>query len=498
MDISQLLDSIKELTVEISPLPEMDITGIEMNSQKVQAGFIFIAVPGYTFDGHQFIADAIQRGAAVIVGEQSLNLAVPYIRVTNSRQAVARMASALYGYPAGKHKLIGVTGTNGKTTVSYMLKHILDVAGLSCSLLGTVSYIISGESVKSGHTTPDAIQLQKLLAKSRDEFVIMEVSSHALDQYRVECLEFDVAVFTNLGHDHLDYHGTMDKYYAVKSSLFHNHLKKAGKAIISHLDEWGFKLSQSLTDKQIDVFTIGDSSHNDICIDEMELAEESRFTLTDGSSQHPISLPYPGVHNIYNAALAFSAAKLIGIPEEIIIKALATFDGVPGRFERYAHPSGATFVIDYAHTRDAVEYCLMTAQKLGAKRISHIYGFRGGRDTTKREQIVQTSALMSDNFTLTFDDLNGVEEDTMKSELAQLADRFGNGKGKVIADRTIAILNAWMDAGEGDWVFITGKGPEPYKELFSLPASSDKEMIEQLIKGNRFIANEGEQRSFLM
>ncbi|RFU60077.1 UDP-N-acetylmuramoyl-L-alanyl-D-glutamate--2,6-diaminopimelate ligase [Bacillus sp. V59.32b] len=482
MEISQLLESIKELTVQIPAIPEIDITGIEMNSQKVQDGFIFIAVPGYTFDGHLFIEDAIQRGAAVIVGEHGLDLAVPYIRVTNSRKAVARLASTFYGYPASKHKLIGITGTNGKTTISYMLKHILDVAGLSCSLLGTVSYIINGEKVKSGHTTPDAIELQKLLAKSDDEFVIMEVSSHALDQFRVECLEFDLAIFTNLGHEHLDYHHTMENYFSVKSSLFHNYLKKGGKAIINHLDEWGVKLSQSLLVKQIDMITIGNPPHNDICIDEIEIGQGSRFRLTDGSNQHPVNLTFPGVHNMYNAALAFSAAKLVGIPEETIIRALATFDGVPGRFEIYAHPSGATFVIDYAHTRDAVEYCLQTAQSLGAKHISHIYGFRGGRDTTKREQIVQTSAVMSDNFTLTFDDLNGVEEDSMEIELMRLADRFGNGRGKVIPDRTLAILYAWLDAREGDWIFITGKGPESYKELFSLPASSDREMIETLMQ----------------
>ncbi|MDQ0217334.1 UDP-N-acetylmuramoyl-L-alanyl-D-glutamate--2,6-diaminopimelate ligase [Peribacillus cavernae] len=498
MEIIPLLHSIKELIVKIPPIPEYNITGIEMNSRHIDKGYIFTAIPGFTYDGHDYIDDAIQRGAAAIVGEKDLDLSVPYIQVTNSREAVARLAGSFYGHPSKRLKLIGVTGTNGKTTTAYMLKHILNQAGFSCALLGTVSYIINGENVESANTTPDAIQLQKLLAKSKDEYVIMEVSSHALDQRRVEGIEFDFGIFTNLSHDHLDYHHSMENYFSVKASLFLAFLKKGGKAIINHLDEYGARLSKLLQMKQITAFTVGKAAHNDIRIDNVEISEGSCFTLTGGGVQHRVDMTFPGIHNVYNAALAFSTAKLIGIPEEDIIEALESFDGVPGRFEMYSHPAGATFVIDYAHTLDAVEYCLKTAKQLGAKRIAHIYGFRGGRDISKREKIVKKSAEMCNYFILTFDDLDGMKEDVMEKELRQLASQYGGGKGKVIPDRTLAILEAWLDACDGEWVIITGKGPEYYKEIFTMPAHSDKEMIEALLHDPGLPSSDGGNGEFLM
>ncbi|RFU66550.1 UDP-N-acetylmuramoyl-L-alanyl-D-glutamate--2,6-diaminopimelate ligase [Peribacillus glennii] len=484
MKLSQLIAAIKEIAVQIPSIPEIHATGIETNSQKMQEGYIFVAIPGFVHDGHDFIGHAIQRGAAAIVGEKNENLSVPYIRVTDSRAAAAKLAGAFYENPAKKHKLIGITGTNGKTTISYMLRHILAEAGLSCSLLGTVAYIINGENKKSSHTTPDAIQLQKLLAESEDEYIIMEVSSHSLDQSRVEGIEFDLGIFTNLCHDHLDYHHTMENYFQIKASLFLKHLKRDGRAVINQLDEWGVRLTNLLHMEQKKIFTVGKSSHNNMRIGRMNTSEKSIITLNEDGKKHIVHLSFPGLHNGYNAALAFAAAKLIGIPEEKIIRALERFDGVPGRFEMYAHPAGATFVIDYAHTQDAVEYCLNTARHFGAKHISHIYGFRGGRDPSKRKHIVEASAGMSDSFILTFDDLNGVNGDSMATELEQLAIQYGNGKGKVVSDRTVAISEAWENAQAGDWVFITGKGPELYKEMFSFPAHSDREMIETLLQDN--------------
>ncbi|PLT34426.1 UDP-N-acetylmuramoyl-L-alanyl-D-glutamate--2,6-diaminopimelate ligase [Bacillus sp. V5-8f] len=486
MKLSKLVGAAKELAVQIPPIVDVNVTGIEMNSKKIEQGYLFIAIPGFMHDGHDFIEDAIQRGAAAIIGEKAVNLSVPYIQVTDSRTAAARLASAFYGFPARKHKLIGITGTNGKTTTSYMLRHILSEAGYSCSLLGTVAYIINGEHKKSSHTTPDPIKLQKLLADSKDEFVIMEVSSHALDQARIEGIEFDVGIFTNLRHDHLDYHHTMENYFRTKASMFMKHLKKDGHAVVNQLDEWGVRLSNLLEMEQRKIFTVGKSVYNHIQLGCIHISEKSSIQLYHSNKKYTLNLSFPGLHNGYNAALAYAAAKTIGIGDETIIQALESFKGVPGRFEVYSHPAGATFVVDYAHTQDAVEYCLKSAKQLGAKHISHIYGFRGGRDPSKRKHIVEASAGMSDSFILTFDDLNGINGDVMINELEQLAAHYGMGKGKVISDRTVAISEAWQNAKAGEWVFITGKGPERYKEMFSIPARSDQEMIETLLMDQSF------------
>ncbi|WP_409305160.1 UDP-N-acetylmuramoyl-L-alanyl-D-glutamate--2,6-diaminopimelate ligase [Peribacillus sp. SCS-155] len=479
MKLSQLVQSISENVLHYQDDQDIEISGLEMNSRKVGPGTVFVAIPGFTHDGHEYIEDAIKNGAAAIIGEIPQTLSVPYIQVADSRKALARAASAFYGFPSRKHKLIGITGTNGKTTVSYMLKHILNTAGRTCSLFGTVTYSINDESYKPANTTPDSLQLQRLLAKSNDEFVVMEVSSHALHQSRVEAIEYDFAIFTNLSHDHLDYHQTMEEYFKVKAGLFLNHLNSDGKAILNHFNEWGIRLSRLLGATQTAAVTLGRTGSNPYTIREWS-PFGGTFTLMEKNEAHTIEIGMPGIHNVYNAAMAFMAAREIGIPADVIISALKSFEGVPGRFEVFPHPSGARFIVDYAHTTDAVEYCLRTARSFGAKQVSHIYGFRGDRDVSKRAHMVKTSASYSDRFILTFDDLNGVDPKHMVEELEQLTEGWGNGKGLVISDRTLAIIKAWEEADEGHWVFITGKGPEAYKEEFLLPFQSDRDLIDFL------------------
>lgn len=481
MKLSKVLEALGGCLKKYQNDTDPEVGGIQMDSRKVKQGDLFVAIDGFQIDGHKFIDEALEKGAVAVIGENELRLSVPYIQVFDSRLALGRAASAFYNHPSRKHTVIGVTGTNGKTTVSYILKHILEQAGKSCSLLGTVSYVINNEVYKPSNTTPDALQIQELIAKSDDEFIVLEVSSHALKQYRIEGLELDYGLFTNLSHDHLDYHPTIEDYFEAKTMMY-NYMKPQGTAVVSRLSKWGDELADILAAKEIPVYSIGYDDSFDLRIMDIKLNGETRFEIKIGGVIYPLTFPSPGLHNVYNAAMAFLTATKIGISTDVITEALKSFPGVPGRFEMISHPEGATFIVDYAHTKDAIEYCLQAAKEHKAVKITHIFGFRGERDKTKREDMVKASAAMSDEIILTFDDLNGIPEDEMIAELTELNERFGRNKGRVITDRTLAIRDAWENVQEGDWVLITGKGPEEYKTNYKLPTSSDKETLMYLQK----------------
>ncbi|MFF3099927.1 UDP-N-acetylmuramoyl-L-alanyl-D-glutamate--2,6-diaminopimelate ligase [Viridibacillus arvi] len=454
---------------------DVDIEGIATNSSLVRPNDIFVAIPGFRVDGHQFIDAAIQAGASVVVGEKDLkDLIVPYVRVSNSRLALAQMACQFYGNPSRNKIVIGITGTNGKTTTTYMLKYILENCGRSCSLFGTVQNVVNGKPLPSVNTTPDALELQKQIAMSEDEFIIMEVSSHGLSQYRVEGVEFDYCLFTNLDKEHLDYHKDMEAYFSVKASLF-DQLKPNGLAIINQMDNWGKKLADLLTSKGYQVFLVGDQSYHDLQI--IHLQSGISTVSFKGNQSVELSLNILGKHNILNASMAFLTALLIGIPQQKVVYALEKFPGVPGRFEMLQHPNGAMVVIDYAHTADAFYQCLQTAREEGANRVFHVFGFRGDRDKEKRRDMVSVSKEISDVHILTLDDLNDVPYEEMEQALYALKDG-----GYVISDRTIAIKEVLEHAHKGDWVCITGKGAEDYQQKFRLPTASDKETVEFLFQ----------------
>lgn len=461
---------------------DVDIEGIATNSSLVSPNDIFVAIPGYRVDGHQFIDDAIRAGASVVVGEKEIkDLMVPYVRVPNSRLALAKMACQFYGNPSRNKVVIGITGTNGKTTTTYMLKYILETYGKSCSLFGTVQNVVNGKALPSINTTPDALELQKQFAMSEDEIIIMEVSSHGLSQYRVEGVEFDYCLFTNLDNEHLDYHRDMEAYFSVKASLF-DQLKPDGLAIINYLDSWGKKLADQLTHKGCKIYSLGDKSHHDLQIVNYKPGVS---TIAFGNQSLELRLNILGKHNLINASMAFLTALSIGIPQHKIVYSLETFPGVPGRFEVLHHPKGATVVIDYAHTADAFYHCLQTAREEGANRVFHVFGFRGERDTEKRREMVSVSKEISDVQILTLDDLNNVPYEEMEQVLYTLSDG-----GYVISDRTLAIKEVLEHTHKGDWVCITGKGAEDYQQKFRLPTASDKETVQFLFRQSDQSANQ--------
>ncbi|PRS26214.1 UDP-N-acetylmuramoyl-L-alanyl-D-glutamate--2,6-diaminopimelate ligase [Bacillus sp. RJGP41] len=468
MKLYTLLEPIKENVSD--PILNIDIERISTSSSSVGPKDLFVAIPGYRVDGHDFVHHAIEAGASVILGEKDLkDLPVPYIQVPNSRLALARIACQFYGNPSRKKIVIGITGTNGKTTTSFMLKHILEESGRSCSLFGTVKNVVNGQVSPSINTTLDALELQQQLSASEDEFIIMEVSSHGLSQYRVEGVEFDYCLFTNLDHDHLDYHRDMEEYFSVKASLF-NQLKPQGNAVINHYNSWGEQLADRLTSEGYNMFSIGDGRHHDLRINKCESGVPS-FSF-EKNQDFELNLKIIGSHNILNASMAFLTARKIGLPSNQIIQALEIFPGVPGRFEILHHPNGATIVIDYAHTADAFYHCLQTARGKEAKRIFHIFGFRGNRDVEKRRGMVSVSREISDVSILTLDDLNDVPYEEMEQDLYDLVQQE-----YVIPDRTLAIKKVLEQVIDGDWVFITGKGAEAYQQSFQIPTGSDKETV---------------------
>ncbi|WP_185971039.1 UDP-N-acetylmuramoyl-L-alanyl-D-glutamate--2,6-diaminopimelate ligase [Alkalicoccobacillus porphyridii] len=477
MQLAHLLNSLG-LNYTVPDL--IEITGIANNSKEVKPGNLFVAISGHEADGHKYIDHAISLGAVAIIGERNLpDMTVPYIQVKNSRKTLALVAKQYY-YPKNTKTFIGITGTNGKTTTAFMLRHILENNGMTCSLFSSVYNEVNGEKNASKNTTSDSLELYKQLANSQDQIVILEVTSHALIQHRVEGIEFDCCIFTNLSQDHLDYHLNMEDYFEAKRLLF-TMLKPAGKAIINTNNDWGLTLAADLERRHIQTIKLfGEEQDFHLELEQVTYIKDlMQIVITAQQQQgYMMHLSVLGEHNALNATMAFVTALQLSIPVNLAISALESFRGAPGRFERYKHPKGGEVVIDYAHTEDAFFYCLTTAKKLGARRIFHVFGFRGNRDTTKRQSMIDVSLELSDFIILTLDDLNNETSTTLK---AQLETYDLNNKGTIITDRISAIKKAWSMMEEGDWLFITGKGQEPYQQTVTHPRS-DGEVVEMLLK----------------
>lgn len=476
MKLHQLL---QPLNITPQNLPDLEVSGIQFQSNKVKNGNIFVAIKGLQDDGHKYINEAIEKGAIAIIGERPIILnSVPYFQVSDTREALAKLASTFYHHPSKTHKMIGITGTNGKTTTSYIIKHLLNAFDRSCALISTVENFINGKSYPSTATTPNALELQHLLKKSDDEYVVLEVSSHGLHQKRVEGIAFDYAVFTNLTHEHLDYHNSLDDYFQVKSGLFQK-LKSDGKAIIFSNCPWGRRLIKKLRCENIPVYTYGSSLDDDLQYIS-RVGNTIKVSWLNMLWEFELSLP--GKYNVYNCLAAILVALLEGVSISMIKQSLKHFRGVPGRFQIYRHPSNIHFIIDYAHTPDGLEKFLKAVKQLSYKRIIHIFGFRGNRDITKRGLMLNISNQYSQQTILTIDDLNGVQKETMIHQLEELLKNYGCEHTVIISDRTLAIKYAWDLAKAGDVIVITGKGPELYQEKFQLPARSDTETIHYLFR----------------
>ena len=481
MRLSELLRET-QCTRMVLPKEEVDIKGINIDSRLVQEGDVFIAVRGTQTDGHQYIAAAEEKGAVAIVCEKTpekLSPNVAYITFPNVQSIAGKLATAFYGNPSQKLKLVGVTGTNGKTTIATLLYELFRKMGHRCGLLSIVCNYIDGTPYPSTHTTPDAISLNRMLAQMVDagcEYAFMEVSSHALAQERTGGLEFAGAIFTNLTRDHMDYHETMENYLKAKKSFFDN-LPRHAFAITNLDDKNGPVMVQNCRGD------IKNYSTRTICDYRARLLETHLDGMLLEFNNREFATLLTGRFNISNLLAIYGAAIELGKDAEEVLRIMSTLKPVSGRFEALHSPEGFSAIVDYAHTPDAIKNVLSTVNDVlrGRGNIITVVGAGGNRDKGKRPLMAAEAAKASDRVILTSDNPRNEEpQDIINDMLAGLSDEMKR-KTISIVDRREAIRTACALAQKGDVVVVAGKGHENYQEIQGVRHHfDDKEVINEI------------------
>jgi UDP-N-acetylmuramoyl-L-alanyl-D-glutamate--2,6-diaminopimelate ligase len=474
MIISAISDA---LSATLSGPSSGDATDVAHDSRQVREGTLFAAIKGATVDGHRFIDDVMRRGAAGIISEYDPpeGFAGAWLKVADTRVALAKAASIISGEPSHKLDLVGVTGTNGKTTTTYLCYALAEAAGVKPAMLTTVEYRIGEKSEEAIRTTPEASDTNRFLKQAVDEgcgFAAMAASSQAIDLHRCDWLRFRVAIFTNLTQDHLDYHGTMENYFDAKKKLFDGRLgQRPGASVINIDDEWGARLAKELRGDGQRVVTISQLAGGtptapvaDLVAENIEvsLLSGTTFTLRTKDGERQIGSPLVGRPHVYNMLTATAAALELGYGLDSIVNGLAKCVGAPGRFERVPHEGDFAVVVDYAHTDDALHNTLRTARPLTTGRVITVFGCGGDRDKTKREPMGRVAGDNSDVVFITSD--NPRTEDPLKIiEAIEVGIKSTGKEFRSISDRRLAIREAIKEAKTGDVVIIAGKGHENYQ-----------------------------------
>lgn len=506
MKLSEILTSLAPIGSGVDGVPvfeddDMDpvIGSIHYDSREVMPGGLFVAIPGFKVDGHDFADDAVERGAVVIVAEKPVDVPAAVIRVSDSRKAMAAISAAFFDNPGETLTVIGITGTNGKTTVTYMIESVLKTAGHQVGVIGTINYRYAGKTVDSSRTTPESLDLQRILSEMREAgvtHVILEVASHGIDLHRIDFIDFDVATFTNLTQDHLDYHGDMDHYWACKQRLFTEFLRNGPKsgtatAVINRDDARGKELYSRLPDPKLSVGREPDCDVRAI-----------RFSSDLNGIAATISVPggkldlktrLVGHYNLENLLCAAGTAVALDVPSAFIAEGLNRAPSAPGRLEAVADPSGRFVYVDYAHTPDALENVLNALNAVKTRRLICVFGCGGDRDRRKRPLMGGTANRLSDLTVVTSDNprseapmtiiqdiLEGIEA---PAEAVLSAEDWQHAPFKtgivVEPDRRSAIRLAILAADPGDIVLIAGKGHETYQIVGNrtLPFDDRKEAM---------------------
>ena len=470
--------------------PSEQIEGLAYRSDRVCPGDMFFCIVGFTVDGHSYAQDAIDRGAKVLVVERKVYLAdatdVTEVVVSDSRKAMAVVASNFYDHPSAAMKLVGVTGTNGKTTTTYLVDHISRSVGKRTGVIGTVGNTICDVHEKSEHTTPESPDLQKLFARMREagcDVVSMEVSSHALDLVRTWGTDFAVTAFTNLTQDHLDYHHTFEAYFEAKSLLF----SKAypARRVINVNDKWGKTLLRRCTENGDNVITTGFDASAQIHPVEVEYgAASTTVTLEVRGARHTFTYPLVGRFNVENVMTAFGIALQLGFSAEGIISALEDAAPVPGRLERVRaeQDGGISVYVDYAHTPDALEKAISSVKALTDRRTIVVFGCGGNRDSSKRS-IMGKASLAADYVVITSDNPRKENPQAIIDDIVS-GMASGSGRFEVVADRREAIARAIALAQPGDAILLAGKGHEDYQIIGDEVLSFDDRLVaaEELVR----------------
>lgn len=455
---------------------DAQIVGLTHDSRAVQPGFLYVAIPGLTHHGIEFLAEAVSRGAVAVASDAHgceilAKENFPWLKLSSPRADMATIAAELYGNPQSKLRIIGVTGTNGKTTVTQMMQSLLSEHGSSVGTIGTLGAFIGEYKIPSARTTPESTDLFSILAEmvaKNVDTVCMEVSSHALELERVAGITFDLAIFTNLTQDHLDFHGTMEHYFWAKAKLFTGGKSKI--AVIYRDDNWGRQLL-NVTDAE-SIISVGQDGDWQITSAKTELAGSTTFTLHGPSGVYSIELPMYGLFNAVNASLCLAACANLGIDPDEVKVAFANLAQVPGRMQIVGQRNGALALVDYAHTPDAVEKVLSEIRNANPTRLITVLGCGGNRDSSKRAIMGQVSAELSDVLIITDD--NPRFEDPAEIRSAIFEGTVGLPTQVIeIGDRRAAINHALSIAQTGDVIAVLGKGHELGQEANGVIAEFD-------------------------
>jgi len=473
----------KDLDSLLSGLPVISKTGgngivvcgITADSRKVRPGDLFICIPGEKYDGHAFIGEAIARGAAAIVGQGDYAAApgIPYVRLPDTRRAAGSIAAEFYGHPSRQLRVVGVTGTNGKTTTAFLSEAILQSAGHKVGLAGTVMNRYDGSKTAAERTTPEGIDLQAFCRRVADaggEYLVMEVSSHSIELHRVDSIEYDVGVFTNLTQDHLDYHKTMGNYLKAKTKLFEGLTvrpdsaprKRRKGAVINLDDPVSRHIRQHTT---VPALTYGLRTPADIRAERVRMTTDGlRYVAVTPQGRAEMILQITGRFNVYNSLAAIGVGLTEGVALPQIKAALAAFGGVPGRFERIDAGQDFTVIVDYAHTPDGLEQVLVAAREFTRKRLILVFGCSGERDRTKRPIMGEIAARLSDYCIVTADNPSSEDPENINREV-EAGVRKHTAEYSLQTDRRVAVEQALAMARPGDLVLLAGKGHETYQVL---------------------------------
>jgi len=471
MTLRELLDALPRGTLS-GPL-DVEVSAVTADSRRVEPGSVFVAVRGNQADGHRFIAEAWKRGALAVVAEQAPGQddisRGTWAHVPDSREALAVLADLLAGQPSRDLKLVGVTGTNGKTTTVFLIHHVMSELWVRAGMLGTIRTEDGAERMDAERTTPDPVGLQALLARMLSNGcrgAVMEVSSHGIDQKRVSSVAFDVAVFTNLSQDHLDYHGSMENYFAAKcrwfQSLAEDPLGKQPVAVINIDDRRGAELADKLGGI-MKVVGYGFGVKSDFRAEAVrQTPEGTQFALNVKGKSILVRTPLIGRFNVFNAMAAIAAACSLGLRLREVVHALASAPQVPGRMELVGHRNGVSVFVDYAHTPDAIDNACRTLRELEPRRLITVFGCGGDRDREKRPLMAVAAARHSNACILTSDNPRTEDPEAILDQIEQGMDECPHLR---IADRAEAIKNAVDTARAGDIVLIAGKGHETYQQF---------------------------------
>ncbi len=481
----KLIDLLKNQNFElIQGSMEQEITSLEFDSRQVKKGSLFFCIKGFQTDGHLYINQAVELGASAVIleNESIVPQHITVVKVDDTRKYLAAAASLFFGNSSEQLKLIGITGTNGKTTITYLLKAILGQAQIKSGLIGTISNYIGDVSIETKRTTPESTDFQQMLNRMVDEKVkacVMEVSSHSLALHRVDHTTFHTGVFTNLTADHLDFHPSMEEYYQSKKKLFH--MTKSN--VINCDDPYGKRLFNELTNEGINVLSFGIDNSYDLYAKEVKLSNRGvAFRVIGMGMDHMIKLNIPGRFSIYNALAAIGAARLAGINAQVIKEALENVNGVPGRLERIQEVQSFSVIVDYAHTPDALENVLNTIRNFAEGRVITVFGCGGDRDTKKRPLMGQVVGKLSDHTIITSDNPRS-EEPYSIIKMIEEGIKTTQTDYRVIENRREAIQQALNFAKPNDVILIAGKGHETTQTVGHVTMHfDDRETVRELAR----------------